>query len=79
MVGVEPSTVENFLHFIYTGESKRTLANEELLKLADDYGLTTLTALCHDAVTETEATQMTKLMECLNNGAGVLYPSKIMY
>jgi hypothetical protein len=78
MVGVEPSTVEKFLHFVYTGESKGTLANEELLKLADDYGLTTLTALCHDAVRETEATQMTKLMECLNNGAGVLYPSKIM-
>ncbi len=76
--GVEPSTVENFLHFIYTGESQGTLADEKLLELADDHGLTTLTAMCNDALIETEATQMTKFMECLNNGAGVLYSSKIM-
>jgi hypothetical protein len=43
---VEPKTVEKFLHFIYTGESKGTLADEELLKLAVRYGLTTLTILC---------------------------------
>jgi hypothetical protein len=76
--GVEPSTVENFLHFIYTGESKGTLTDEKLLELANDHGLTTLTAMCNDALIETEATQMTKFMECLSNGAGVLYSSKIM-
>ncbi len=29
--GVEPSTVENFLHFIYTGETMGTLADKDLL------------------------------------------------
>jgi hypothetical protein len=38
---VEPSTVEKFLHFIYTGEPIGTFADEELLKLADHYQLTT--------------------------------------
>jgi speckle-type POZ protein len=40
--GTEPSTVENFLHFVYTGEPMGTFADEELLKLADHYQLTTL-------------------------------------
>jgi hypothetical protein len=43
---VNPSTVEKFLHFIldfiYTGEFTSTLANQELLKLAEYYQLTTL-------------------------------------
>jgi hypothetical protein len=43
---VKPSTVEQFLHFIldfiYTGEFTSTLANQELLKLAEYYQLTTL-------------------------------------
>jgi hypothetical protein len=34
---VEPSTVEQFLYFIYTGESMETFSNEELLELADNY------------------------------------------
>ena len=41
---VELSTVEQFLYFIYTGESIRTFANEELLKLADQYQLKTLSS-----------------------------------
>jgi hypothetical protein len=51
---------------------------ENLPELADDYGLTTLIAMCEIAVIETEVTQMTKLTGCLNNGVGVLYSSKIM-
>jgi speckle-type POZ protein len=41
------TTVEDFLHFIYTGESeKMDLTNQELLKLAHQYQLTTLMNLC---------------------------------
>jgi hypothetical protein len=42
---MEPTTFEQFLYFIYTGESMGTFANEELLELADDYQLKTL-AVC---------------------------------
>jgi speckle-type POZ protein len=42
--------VEQFLHFIYTGESMGTFANEELLKLAVKYELETLTSLCKFAL-----------------------------
>jgi speckle-type POZ protein len=64
---VEPKTVEKFLYFIYTGESIGTLADEELLKLADRYGLTTLTILCQDALKKIDAMQMGNLMKCLNS------------
>ncbi|EFX82554.1 hypothetical protein DAPPUDRAFT_316297 [Daphnia pulex] len=68
--GVEPSTVENFLHFIYTGEPKGTLANEELLKLAHYYQLSTLENLCQDAVRKIDlALQIASIMKCLNSNA----------
>jgi hypothetical protein len=76
--GVEPSTVENFLYFVYTGEPKGTLANEELLKLANQYSLTTLLGLCQNAQKEITAAQMSKLMGKLNNGVETLNSSKIM-
>jgi speckle-type POZ protein len=80
--GVDPSTVEKFLHFIYTGESLGTFADEELLKLAIKYGLLALSGLCKIALRKIEATQMTKLIESINNGVeGVsrgVHPSKIM-
>jgi hypothetical protein len=77
--GVEPSTVENFLHFIYTGEPMGTLADEELLKLADHYQLTTLSSLCKLALKKIGALQMAKVRQRLNRNAEELSSSKIMY
>jgi hypothetical protein len=76
--GVEPSTCVNFLHFIYTGEPKGTLADEDLLKLADRYGLTTLTRLCRFALKKMDAMQMENLRKSLNSNAQGLSSSKIM-
>jgi speckle-type POZ protein len=80
--GVEPSTVENFLHFVYTGEPMGTLANEKLLKLAEHYQLSTLSGLCRVALKKIEATQMAKVIESLNNEVERVPPgvhsSKIM-
>jgi hypothetical protein len=76
--GVEPSTVVNFLHFIYTGEPKGTLADEELLKLADRYQLTILTSLCKVALKKMDAFQMEKFRKRLNSNAEDLSSSKIM-
>jgi hypothetical protein len=76
--GVEPSTVVNFLHFIYTGEPKGTLADEELLKLADRYQLTILTSLCKVALKKMDAIQMENLRKRLNSNAEDLSSSKIM-
>ncbi|EFX82550.1 hypothetical protein DAPPUDRAFT_316293 [Daphnia pulex] len=80
---MEPSTVEKFLHFIYTGETMGTLADEELLELSDKYGRHddfdfTLAAMCVVGLNETRATDLTLLMECLNDGVGVLSSSLIM-
>ncbi|XP_046458914.1 uncharacterized protein LOC124205516 [Daphnia pulex] len=75
--GVKPSTVENFLHFIYTGESIGTLADEDLLKLADRYQLTTLTGLCRVALKEMDAIQMAKVRKRLNNNAEELSSDSI--
>jgi hypothetical protein len=75
---VEPKTVEKFLHFIYTGESIGTLADEELLKLADRYGLTTLIILCQDALKKIDAVQMGNLMKRLNSNDEEISSSKIM-
>jgi speckle-type POZ protein len=75
---VEPSTVEQFLHFIYTGESMGTLANEDLLKLADDYQLTTLSSLCRTALEKIKPMQMVKLAINLNKEDEIL-SSKIRY
>jgi hypothetical protein len=67
--GVEPSTVENFLHFIYTGESMSSLENEQLLMLTEKYRLTILTSLCKVALKKIETKQMTDFMMCLNLNA----------
>jgi speckle-type POZ protein len=74
--GVEPLTVEQFLHFIYTGESMGTFANEELLKLADEYQLTTLTNLCRTALEKIKPMHMASLANKLNRTA-VISSSKI--
>ena len=63
---IEPSTVEQFLHFIYTGEPMGTFANEELLKLADEYRLTTLTSLCKVALEKIKPIQMVSLANNLS-------------
>ncbi len=75
---VDPSTVENFLHFIYTGEPMGTLADEKLLKLADHYQLTTLENLCQHALKEMDSIQMVKVNQRLNGNAEELSSSKIM-
>jgi speckle-type POZ protein len=64
--GVEPSTLEQFLYFIYTGESTGSLANEELLKLADEYQLTALSSLCRTALKGIETSQMVHLKNKLH-------------
>jgi hypothetical protein len=76
--GVESSTCVNFLHFVYTGEPKGTLADEDLRKLADRYGLTTLSSLCKHALKKMDAMQMENLRKCLNSNAEGLSSSKIM-
>ncbi len=75
--GVEPSIVENFLHFIYTGEPIGTLADEQLLKLADHYQLPTLTSLCQVALKEIATRQMVDFMSCLNTKAEIPPSSQI--
>ncbi len=76
--GAEPSTVLNFLHFIYTGEPIGTLADEDLLKLADCYQLTTLANLCKHALKKIDVMQMATLRKRLNNNHKELSSSKIM-
>jgi ATP-dependent RNA circularization protein (DNA/RNA ligase family) len=75
---VEPATVEKFLHFIYTGEPMGTLADEELLKLADHYQLKTLAGLCRVALEKMDAMQMAKVRQRLNRNAKELSDFKIM-
>jgi hypothetical protein len=67
--GVEPSSVENFLHFVYTGEPYGKLADGDLLKLADYYQLTTLSGLCKVALKKMDAFQITNIMKNLNSNA----------
>jgi speckle-type POZ protein len=76
--GVEPSSVEKFLHFIYTGEPMGTLADEELLKIADHYQLKILSSLCQHALKKMDSTQMAKVRKRLNGNAKELSCSKIM-
>ncbi|EFX82531.1 hypothetical protein DAPPUDRAFT_316272 [Daphnia pulex] len=78
MDDMEPSTVENFLHFIYTGEPMGTLADEDLQELANRYGLTTLTSLCKVALKKNDVMQMEKVRKSLNSNAEELSSSKIM-
>ena len=78
---VEPSTVEQFLYFIYTGESMGTFANEELLKLARHYKLTTLARLCQVALEEIQSIQMVNVDRILDkkSDTDLLNSSKIRY
>jgi hypothetical protein len=64
--GVEPSTVEHFLHFIYMGEPMSSLANQHLLKLAVQYQITTLISLCQVALKKIEAKQIADFLICSN-------------
>jgi hypothetical protein len=77
--GVEPSTVEKFLHFIYTGEPMGTLADEELLKLADYYQLKILSGLCQHALMKMNAMQMAKVSNYLKSNPEEVSSSKFMY
>lgn len=62
---VDPESVEQFLHFVYTGEPiTSSLGNEELLKLAERYQLNTLIHMCRAALTNIDAQQM---MSCISN------------
>jgi speckle-type POZ protein len=77
--GVEPTTFKQFLYFIYTGESFSSLANEELLKLADDYQLTTLADLCRTALSKIETSQMLNLMNNLHTITEIPNSSTVRY
>jgi speckle-type POZ protein len=74
--GVEPSTVEQFLHFIYTGEPMSSLANEQRLMLAEKYGLTTLIKLCQVALKKIETKQMMNFLDS-NKKSEIPPPSEI--
>ncbi|KAI9560280.1 hypothetical protein GHT06_014295 [Daphnia sinensis] len=66
---VDPSAVEEFLYFLYTGQPKSVLANDELLKLASRYQLTTLENLCRIALTKIDVQQAMNCMSSLNPAA----------
>ena len=73
----DPSSVEQFLYFIYTGESTGSLANEELLKLALKYQLTTLAKLCEVALSKIKPIHMVNLDRNLNKDSEILTSSII--
>jgi speckle-type POZ protein len=77
--GIEPSTLKQFLHFIYTGEpmSSTSLADQQLLKLAIRYQLTTLTSLCQVALKKIETKQMMNFLVCSNTKSEIPPPSQI--
>ena len=58
---VDASTFEQFLHFVYTGETP-LLANANLLKLAERYQLKTLENLCRVALLEVDVEQMISVL-----------------
>ena len=78
-VDVDPSSFEQFLHFLYTGEfvdfnyegePTPTLANIKLLKLAERYQLKTLENLCRVALLDVNAEQMASLTANLRSSDG---------
>ncbi len=73
----DPSTVEQFLYFIYTGESRGTFANEKLLMLALRYQLTTLAKLCEVAFSKIKPIQMVNFDKNLNKESEILTSSII--
>lgn len=57
----DPLIVEQFLRFIYTGETNHMLFNSnELMKLADNYQLPTLSSLCRVADKKISALQLAR-------------------
>ena len=74
---VDPSTVEQFLYFVYTGEPMGLLANEQLLILAIKYQIKTLSNLCKVALKKVDSTQMVKLMNGIRDNTTVQYSSTI--
>lgn len=64
---MDPTAVERFLYFLYTGEAiKSSLANEELLKLAKRYKLETLVELCQIALKKVDVMQMASFVSNLD-------------
>ena len=74
---VDPSTMEQFLYFVYTGEPMGLLANEQLLILAIKYQIKTLSNLCKVALKKVDSTQMVKLMNGIRDNTTVQYSSTI--
>ncbi|XP_046462631.1 uncharacterized protein LOC124208806 [Daphnia pulex] len=63
---VESTVFEQFLYFLYTGEPKiPMLDNEQLLKLAIRYQLNTLVELCQIAVKKIDVLQMASFVSTL--------------
>lgn len=58
----EPSVVEQFLHFLYTGQTCQMLANRQLLKLANNYQLETLEKLCQSALIKINVEQTARCL-----------------
>jgi hypothetical protein len=64
---VDPTAVERFLYFLYTGEAiQSSLANEDLLKLAKRYELNTLVELCQIALKKVDVMQMASFVSNLD-------------
>jgi len=71
---VDPDSVQQFLHFLYTGEPiTPSLANEEVLKLAERYQLKTLIDSCRAALTNIDVQQMMSCMSNLNPEATTMH------
>ncbi|EFX81532.1 hypothetical protein DAPPUDRAFT_242279 [Daphnia pulex] len=71
---VDPASVEQFLYFLYTGEPvKSSLANEQLLNLADRYQVITLVNLCGAAMKNIDAQQIMSSLCKINSYAADLH------
>ena len=76
---VNASSLEQFLHFVYTGELLHfsftgepapMLTNKDLLKLAERYQLKTLENLCRAALLEVDVEQMVSMVANLRSSDG---------
>ena len=78
--GVDPSSIEQFLYFVYTGEvmNTLTLVNEKLLKLADRFKVTTLASMCRKAQ-KTDALQMANVVSTLHKESKSAVTYEIRY
>jgi hypothetical protein len=71
---VDPESVKQFLHFLYTGEPvKSSLSNEELLKLAVRYKVITLINLCRAALKNIDVQQMMSCLRQINPDAAEMH------